>query len=63
MAQNIDAVEIFSTGKHRGSEVVDITTDDLATMVNSFNELTTSIEGFRPVLKLGHEEAQAFFGP
>ena len=62
MAQDIEAVEIFATGKHFGSRVTNITLDDLQEMVNSFNELTTSIEGFRPVLKLGHEEAQAFFG-
>jgi hypothetical protein len=62
MAQRIDGVEIFATGKHRGSEVVTITENDLAEMVNSFNELTTSIEGFQPVVKLGHDEAQAFFG-
>lgn len=62
MAKNIDGVEIFATGRHRGSEIVNITTDDLAHMVNSFNELTTSIEGFRPVLKLGHDDVQKFFG-
>jgi len=62
MAQRIDSVEIFATGNHRGNRVVEITTDDLAHMVNSFNELTTSIEGFQPVLKLGHDDVQKFFG-
>lgn len=61
MAQNINSVEIFSVGKHRGSSVINITESDLDEMVNSFNELGTK-EGFRPVLKLGHEDAQKYFG-
>lgn len=61
MAKNIEKIEIFSTGKHFGSETVEITENDLTEMVNSFNALS-STEGFRPVLKLGHDEAQEFFG-
>jgi len=61
MPQNIKGVEIFSTGKHRGSETVQITDDDLTEMVNSFNALGAQ-EGYKPVLKLGHEDAQKFFG-
>jgi len=61
MAKRIEGVEIFATGKHRGSQVVDITQDDLAEMVNSFNELTP-VGGFQPMLKLGHTEVQKFFG-
>jgi hypothetical protein len=61
MPKTIQGVEIFATGKHRGSEVVDITQDDLAQMVNSFNELSGT-GGFQPVLKLGHDDVQKFFG-
>ena len=61
MAKKITGVEIFATGKHRGSETVDITENDLSEMVNSFNALGDK-EGFRPVLKLGHDDAQKFFG-
>jgi hypothetical protein len=61
MPKNIEGVEIFATGKHRGSDVVTITDDDLTAMVNSFNELH-SVGGFQPVLKLGHDDVQKFFG-
>ena len=61
MAKTIEGVEIFATGKHRGSEVIDITQDDLAQMVNSFNALK-DVGGFDPVLKLGHDDVQKFFG-
>ncbi len=61
MPKTIEGVEIFRTGKHRGSEIVDITDNDLAEMVNSFNELSAA-GGFQPVLKLGHDEVQKFFG-
>jgi hypothetical protein len=61
MAKRIQKVEIFATGKHFGSETVEMTEDDLTEMVNSFNALGDK-EGFRPVLKLGHEDAQKFFG-
>jgi len=62
MAKTIEGVEIFATGKHRGSDVITITENDLQEMVNSFNELTTGVEGFRPVLKLGHDDVMSFFG-
>lgn len=61
MAKVIEGVEIFATGKHRGSRVVDITLDDLTEMVNSFNALAEA-GGFQPIVKLGHDEAQKFFG-
>ncbi len=61
MPQVIQGVEIFRTGKHRGSEVVNITENDLQEMVNSFNELSQA-GGFQPVLKLGHDDVQKFFG-
>ncbi len=61
MPQNIQDVEIFATGKHMGSEVINITDNDLQEMVNSFNELQ-GVGGFQPVLKLGHDDVQKFFG-
>jgi hypothetical protein len=62
MAQDINAVEIFSTGTWNGNRTVSVGQEDLHEMVNSFNELTTKISGFRPFLKLGHTEMQRFFG-
>jgi len=61
MAKTIEGVEIFATGKHRGSQTVEITQDDLTKMVNSFNELS-GIGGYQPVLKLGHDDVMKFFG-
>lgn len=61
MPKKLEGVEIFATGKHRGSEVVDITESDLQEMVNSFNELQ-GVGGFQPILKLGHDDVQKFFG-
>lgn len=61
MAGRIEKIEIFATGKHFGSETVEINENDLQEMVNSFNSLS-EVGGYRPVLKLGHDEAQKFFG-
>lgn len=61
MAQTIERVEIFSTGVHHGSETIDVSEDDLSEMVASFEALGRE-NGFKPVLKLGHEDAQTFFG-
>lgn len=61
MAQDIKGVEIFSTGKHRGSDTIDITDTDLDQMVASFETLASQ-DGFKPVLKLGHEDTQKYFG-
>lgn len=62
MANNVREVEIFRVGKWRGNRVVDVTESDLDDMVSSFNDLTEKVEGFRPHLKLGHDENQRFFG-
>lgn len=62
MANSIREIEIFRVGKWRGSRVVDVTESDLDDMVSSFNGLTEKVEGFRPHLKLGHDENQKFFG-
>lgn len=62
MAQDVNGVEIFSTGTWSGNRTVTVTENDLHEMVNSFNDLTTQVPGFRPFLKLGHTEMQKFFG-
>lgn len=62
MVKEVNNVEIFSTGTWRGNKTITITENDLHEMVNSFNELTTKVTGFRPFLKLGHTEMQRFFG-
>lgn len=62
MSKNISNVEIFSTGTWHGNKTISVSENDLHTMVNSFNELTSKVAGFRPFLKLGHSEMQKFFG-
>lgn len=54
----MEAVEIFAIGEHNGMKFNE---SDLASMVESFNTLTQK-EGYRPVLKLGHEDTQKYFG-
>jgi hypothetical protein len=62
MAKELNHVEIFATGTwHPSSGKVTITEEDLDDMVQSFTELG-SIPGFTPVLKLGHADAQKWFG-
>lgn len=61
MAGRLDNVEIFATGRHQGSSEVIISGRDLDDMVESFNNLSGE-DGFKPVLKLGHEDAQKYFG-
>lgn len=61
MPQDLKGVEIFSTGTHRGSETTTITEADLDQMVASYDALAGK-DGFKPVLKLGHEDAQKYFG-
>lgn len=51
MAFNINGVEIFAAGTHRGKKY---TLQDLDNMVEAFNEA-----GFIPPLKLGHTEKQS----
>lgn len=58
MAGRLEGVEIFATGTHNGMKFNET---DLAEMVSSFNTLTQK-EGYRPVLKLGHEDTQKYFG-
>jgi hypothetical protein len=53
-AKGIKGVEIFSTGTWNGDPY---TEDDLDAMVSAF-----SVAGINPPLKLGHADAQKFFG-
>lgn len=50
---NISGVEVFSAGTWNGDEY---TKDDLGVMVQAFDE---NKSGFRPFLKLGHDEKQS----
>ena len=58
MAGRLEGVEIFATGTHNGMSFAE---KDLHEMVESFTTLTQK-EGYRPVLKLGHEDTQKYFG-
>lgn len=58
MAGRLEGVEIFATGTHNGMSFGE---KDLHQMVESFTTLTQK-EGYRPVLKLGHEDTQKYFG-
>lgn len=58
----LNGVEIVSVGRWKGSRTVDITGGMLDDMVRAFNELSDKVTGFRPPLKLGHEDAQRFIG-
>lgn len=62
MAGDINNIEIFATGTWVGNKKLIVTGNMLDDMVNSFNELTAKVDGFRPFLKLGHKEMQGFGG-
>lgn len=55
-------VEIFSTGTWSGSKKVTVTATDLDNMVRAWNEVNDKVTGYRPPLKLGHDDAQKFIG-
>lgn len=62
MAGNIQNLEIFATGTHRAQTgTVTVTDDDLDKIVDAFNSLQGS-NVVRPHLKLGHTDAQKWFG-
>lgn len=61
MVGRLEGVEIFATGVHHGSESMNVSGDDLDAMVASFDALGT-MDGYKPVLKLGHEDVQKYFG-
>jgi hypothetical protein len=62
MAGDINNIEIFATGTWIGNRRVTVTSKTLDDMVNSFYELTSKVDGFRPFIKLGHKEMQGFGG-
>lgn len=62
MAGQLRNVQIMKVGSWTGSAgQVEFTIGDLEDMVRSFYELSQQ-SGFQPHIKLGHEEAQRFFG-
>lgn len=62
MSRSIQQLEIFGAGTHKAATgKITVTTDDLDAIVDAFNSLKgTNI--VRPHLKLGHTEAQKWFG-
>jgi len=62
MPKQLSSLEIFGAGTHRAQTgAVTVTEDDLDQIVNAFNSLQgTNI--VRPHLKLGHTDAQKWFG-
>lgn len=62
MPRTLSRVQILRTGTWTGSAgPTKFTTDDLDQVVQSFDALGTKL-GLRPHLKLGHTDAQKFFG-
>lgn len=64
MGQRIDGVELFAAGTWmaaRGGKTV-VTEGDLDAMVATYAELSSQVEGYRPVVKLGHADNQRLFG-
>jgi hypothetical protein len=55
-------VEIFSVGRWKGSQEINVTSQMLDEMVASFDELSSKVPGYLPPCKLGHTEAQRFIG-
>jgi hypothetical protein len=57
-------VPVFAVGKWTAGagKIVDVTESMLDDMVAAFNALGVQVTGFKPPLKLGHGEAQAFIG-
>lgn len=55
-------VEVFRVGTWKGSKTVTATSQTLDEMIHAFKELSNKVTGFRPMLKLGHADAQRFIG-
>lgn len=62
MAKTLKRVEIFATGRWKGNKEITVTSADLDHMIASFNELSIKVSGYKPFLKLGHQEQQKYFG-
>jgi hypothetical protein len=56
----INNVEIFSTGTWSGSKKIAVTPAMLDQMVHAWAHLNDKVSGYRPPLKLGHDDAQRF---
>lgn len=62
MAKALKNVEIFAVGTWKGSKEINVTSEDLDAMVQSFNDLSLPTTGYKPMLKLGHQDQQRYFG-
>ena len=62
MAKTLKRVEIFATGRWKGNKDITVTSGDLDEMLLSFNSLSMQVSGYKPFLKLGHQEQQKYFG-
>lgn len=62
MAKQLKNVEIFSVGNWKGSKEINVTSQDLDDMIASFEQLSLPTEGYKPMLKLGHQDQQKYFG-
>lgn len=62
--RNLDNIPVFAIGKWQsaGGKVTEVTESMLDQIISAFNDLSAQVTGFRPPLKLGHGEAQAFIG-
>jgi hypothetical protein len=61
MAGELKAVEIFGVGTWHGSRKTTVTEAMLDEMVANF-ETINRVPGYTPLLKLGHEDTQKYFG-
>lgn len=62
MAKSLKRVEIFATGRWKGNKDITVTSADLDDMLSSFADLSAQVSGYKPFLKLGHQEQQKYFG-
>jgi hypothetical protein len=61
MAGVLNNVEIFGVGTWTGSRKVSVTEAMLDEMVANFSAIN-QVPGYTPIVKLGHEDAQKYFG-
>jgi hypothetical protein len=61
MSKSLKGVEIFAVGSWKGNKRIEVTSDDLDSMVHSFEQLSAVVQGYSPMLKLGHTDQQKFF--
>jgi hypothetical protein len=62
MPKSLRNVEIFAVGRWKGNKAITVTSEDLDEMVRSFTDLSSKVSGYKPFLKLGHQDQQKYFG-